>query len=167
MLLTGETFVRVFPLLFVAVVVNGIFRDSCTQHNDRNENTRKLLMRFSRTVQNSQFTKSGVPQISNTFQAWNMKRDKWLSSPSHFSSFNCSLSVVLYVDKNCPENWHVVFCPNKKHPFEPFVCLDFPRRSNLAETALSSLARVHLRRCFGMLFLISAVCTLSSLFQMV
>ena len=42
-------------------------------------------------------------------------KDKWISSPSHFrrfSPFNCSLSVVLQLDKwEYPENWHVVFCP--------------------------------------------------------
>ena len=44
---------------------------------------------------------------------------------SHFSSFDCSLSVVLQLDKgDNSENSHVVFCPNKQRYFEPFMCLD-------------------------------------------
>ena len=47
-------------------------------------------------------------------------------STSHFSPFNCCLSVVLYLDEgDCSENVHLVFCPNKQRSFEPFVCLDF------------------------------------------
>ena len=43
-----------------------------------------------------------------------MKTNKWFSFPSHFSSFNSCLSVVLLLDKgDYPENSHVVFCPNK------------------------------------------------------
>ena len=43
----------------------------------------------------------------------------------HFSPFNCCLSVVLQLEKgDYPENSHVVFCPNKRRSFEPFVCLD-------------------------------------------
>ena len=57
----------------------------------------------------------------------NQKQDKCLtlSSPSHFSLFNCCLSVVLWLDKgDYLENSHLVFCPNKQCSFKPFMCLD-------------------------------------------
>ena len=34
------------------------------------------------------------------------------------------LVVLLQLEKDCPENSRVVFCPNKQHSFEPFMCLD-------------------------------------------
>ena len=47
-------------------------------------------------------------QNSKTAQA---KADHY--PPSHFSPFNCSLSVVLQLEKGAyPENGHVVFCHN-------------------------------------------------------
>ena len=54
------------------------------------------------------------------------KQDQWISFPSHFSSFNCSLSVVfLQLDtRDYTETSHVAFCPNKQRYFEPIVCLD-------------------------------------------
>ena len=45
------------------------------------------------------------------------KANKRPSSTSHFSLFNC-LSVVLWLDKgDHPENWHVVFPPDKYRSF--------------------------------------------------
>ena len=42
------------------------------------------------------------------------KSRKVSPSSSHFSPFNCCLKVVLQLDKGkCPQNLHVVFCPNK------------------------------------------------------
>ena len=50
------------------------------------------------------------------------KRDKWPSSPSRFSPFNCCLSVVLQLDKvDYPENSHFAFCPKEQRSFEPFM----------------------------------------------
>ena len=41
-----------------------------------------------------------------------------------FHRLICCLSVVLYFDKgDCPENVHVVFCPDKQRSFECFMCL--------------------------------------------
>ena len=59
------------------------------------------------------------------------KAGKCPSSISHFSSFNCSSSIVLWLDKgDYPQNLHVAFCPNKWWSSEFFTCLDLIFKHN-------------------------------------
>ena len=51
------------------------------------------------------------------------KADKCLSSTSHFSLFNNVLGFFCSLTKrDYPQNWHVLFCPNKQLSFQPFMC---------------------------------------------
>ena len=64
------------------------------------------------------------------------KADKCFSSTSHFPPFHCCLSVLLYLNKgHYLKNVHILFCSNKRHSLEPFLCLDLTNTIRLLLSA--------------------------------
>ena len=68
-----------------------------------------------------------LPRAGHKDNLAQLKADKWYSSTSHSSLFNCCLSMCVFcvlLDKgHYLENVHAVFCPNKQHSSELFMCL--------------------------------------------
>ena len=63
-----------------------------------------------------------------------------LKSTSHFSPFNCCLSVVLLLGTgDYPENSHAVFCPNKQRSFEPLCVWIWVTENSELPSSLFSL----------------------------
>ena len=71
-----------------------------------------------------------------------------------FSSFNCCLNVVLWLDEgDYPENVHAVFCPNKQLYSEPFMCFDLVLECYQSFFVTLSPYRLHLRvNCISRVF---------------